>query len=68
MVLLQGYGTAAAESSRSGAGKIFPAHYKECRLGFSTELIRCHHRAGMSRSFSVISHAKAKVRHVIECT
>ena len=33
MVLLQGYGVAAAGSGQSGTGKIFPAHYKECRLG-----------------------------------
>ena len=31
-VLLQGYGTAAAGSSSSGTGEIFPTHYKECRL------------------------------------
>ena len=30
---IAGYGAAAAGSGRSGAGKIFPAHYKECRLG-----------------------------------
>ena len=34
MVLLQVYGGAAvAGSSQSGAGKIFPVHYKECRQG-----------------------------------
>ena len=39
MVSLQGYGAAAAGSSRSGAGKIFPAHYKECRLGSILEYV-----------------------------
>ena len=30
---ITGFGVAAAGSGRSGTGKIFPVHYKECRLG-----------------------------------
>ena len=37
MVLVQGHGAAAAGSGQSGTGKIFSAHYKECRLD-KTEL------------------------------
>ena len=32
MVLSQSYSADAAQSSQSGAGKIFPTHYIECRL------------------------------------
>ena len=38
-MLLQSHGAGAAGSSQSGAGKIFPAQYKECTLDI--HLIEC---------------------------
>ena len=35
MLLLLGYGAPAAGSTRCCMGKLFPAHYKECRLEFA---------------------------------
>ena len=37
-LLQMGYGVAATGSSRNSAGKIFPVHYKECRLVNNTVL------------------------------